>query len=310
MEKVKEKWDLSPKNLILPGVFLALFWGLAVFFAVTAKAPFYLFNFGYIGTSVALGIFLIQALPKRQKQWGRRVSELLVGLYMLFFLGFFGGENMQIEVFFSLLLSGVFAGATLHYLIAKIAGPLLFGRAWCSYACWTAMVLDFLPYREPKQGRIRGLGALRYLHFFLSLGLVLCLWLFFQKPGGIQPAAGLYWLIAGNLIYYAASVALAFGLRDNRAFCKVLCPIPVLMKLSSRFSLMKLRIDPDRCTGCGRCEKVCPMNVALLDYKAENKRVLATECIWCGACMYACPKEAVDTTVALDAGGKDKLRWR
>ena len=33
-----------------------------------------------------------------------------------------------------LLCSGVFEAATIHYAVAKIFGPLLFGRGWCGYA--------------------------------------------------------------------------------------------------------------------------------------------------------------------------------
>ncbi len=79
---------------------------------------FHLFNFSYIGTAIA------------------------VGLYMLVYLGFLCRENMQIEGFWYYLFLDVFEAATIHYVVAKILGPLLFGRGWCGYACWTAMVLD------------------------------------------------------------------------------------------------------------------------------------------------------------------------
>jgi hypothetical protein len=42
------------------------------------------------------------ALPKRQKLWGRRVAQFLIGAYMLIFQGLFQRENMQIEGFFFL----------------------------------------------------------------------------------------------------------------------------------------------------------------------------------------------------------------
>lgn len=32
---------------------------------------------------------------------------------------------------------------------------------WCGYACWTAMVLDFLPYKQPQKPRKEKLGILR-----------------------------------------------------------------------------------------------------------------------------------------------------
>ena len=30
--------------------------------------------------------------------------------------------------------------------------------------------------------------------------------------------------LAGNALYYIAGIALAFAFKDNRAFCKYLCP--------------------------------------------------------------------------------------
>jgi ferredoxin-type protein NapH len=310
MDHVKNKPSFSLKNLVFPLIFLGIFWGLALFLSIKTGAIFYLFNFGYIGTSIALGIFLIQALPKKHKAWGRRTSQVLVGCYMLFFLGFFNRENMQLEGFFMLLLSGVFAAATMHYFIAKIAGPLVFGRAWCSYTCWTAMILDLLPYKKPLKRRIRYLGIIRYFYFFLSLGLVLFIWFVLKDPVAPQSNTELYFLIGGNVLFYAAGIALALGFKDNRAFCKYLCPVPVFQKITSRFSLLKIRIDPETCVDCGRCEQVCPMDVKLLEYKNNRQRILSTECIWCSTCTYECPKNAISSTLGFDMGLKDKLNYR
>lgn len=100
--------------------------------------------------------------------YARRAAQLLVGLYILVYLGFICGENMQIEGFWYYLFTGVFEAATIHYAVAKIFGPLLFGRGWCGYACWTAMVLDFLPYRVPVAPR-KQIGWIRYITFAGSL---------------------------------------------------------------------------------------------------------------------------------------------
>lgn len=304
------KWDISLKTLIFPLLFLAIFWGLAITLTIFTGHIFYLFNFGYIGTSIATGIFLIQALPKKYKPWGRRTSQILVGTYMLFFLGFLGRENMQLEGFFMLMLLGVFAGATMHYLIAKIIGPLIFGRAWCSYTCWTAMILDLLPYKKPQNKRIKNLGIIRYIHFFFSLSLILFFWFILKTPIESQSMAELYWLITGNILYYAVGIILATTLKDNRAFCKYVCPIPVFQKVTSRFALLKLKIDPDKCIDCGKCEKACPMDVKLLEYKNNHQRILSTECIWCSTCTYECPKNAITSTIGFDVGIKERLNYR
>ena len=139
--------------LTIPLIMLAVFWSIAIALWLTTGNPFYLFNFGYIGAALAVGLGVYAALPARQKPLGRRLAQFLVGAYMLVFLGLIQRENMQIEGFFFYLFSGFFAGSVIHYLVAKLAGPLIFNRGWCGWACWTAMVLDLLPFRRHKTPR-------------------------------------------------------------------------------------------------------------------------------------------------------------
>jgi len=65
----------------------------------------------------------------------------------------------------------MFAGATIHYLVAPIGGTLLYGRGWYGYACLTVAILDLLPWKQPKEGRVSCLGLFRHVHLFDSLGL-------------------------------------------------------------------------------------------------------------------------------------------
>ena len=62
---------------------------------------------------------------------------------------------------------------------------------------------------------------------------------------------------SGNVLYYAAGIALAFAFKDNRAFCKYLCPVTVFLKPMSYFSLMRISCDSTKCISCGTCEKAC-----------------------------------------------------
>lgn len=97
--------------------------------------------------------------------------------------------------------------------------------------------------------------------------------------------------IIGNVVYYGAGVGIAIVLKDNRAFCKYLCPITVFLKPMSYFSLMRVKCDKEKCVSCGRCKRVCPMNVNMLD--SSRKRKNGTECILCMKCMSSCPKNAL-----------------
>lgn len=268
----------------LPPLMMWLFFeAVAVSLALMLDNLFYFFNFTYIGTALAIGLVLYE----KKKKYARNAVQLAVGLYMLVYLGIICRENMQIEGFWYYLFLGVFEAATIHYLIAKILGPLLFGRGWCGYACWTAMVLDLLPFKTPAAPR-KHWGVIRYIVFAASLAFVSLLFIF-QVP---YKETMMWWsFIIGNVIYYAIGILMAFQCKDNRAFCKYICPITVFLKPMSRFSLFRIKVDETKCIACGKCEKVCPMNVEVPSN--SRKKENATECILCMNCVENCPKNAL-----------------
>jgi polyferredoxin len=262
------------------GLFLLI--GLVLWF--TQGSVFFVFNFGYIGGFVSLGIYLMS----NKKPYARNIAEIGVGLYMFVLLGIIAGENMQLEGFFYFLFLGVFQAAVIHYAVAKIVGPFIFGRGWCGYACWTAAVLDLLPYKVPKAQRVKRYEYIRYIVFILSFSFVGALFIFKVE----QLSAIMYWsFIIGNVIYYALGVILAYKFQDNRAFCKYFCPITVFLKPFSYFSLTRIKVDKEKCIDCGACRKVCPMNVDMLDNKRSREN--GTECILCIECVNKCPVNAL-----------------
>ena len=272
------------KENMIPITIWLIFEIIAITLFLSTKKIFYFLNFTYIGTCVGAGI----SLMIYKKKYARQFVQLGVGIYMLIYLGILSRENMQIEGFWYYLFLGVFEAATIHYFVAKICGPLFFGRGWCGYACWTAMVLDLLPYKTPKEDR-KKLGWIRYIVFLISLLSVSALFIF--KVGNLENI--MFWsFIIGNLIYYILGIALAFIFKDNRAFCKYICPITVFLKPASYFSYLRIKCNHDKCINCKKCIKVCPMNVDMLD--DSRKRKNGTECILCCECTKVCPKNALD----------------
>ena len=275
--------DSEMKKYVLPTIMLIIFEAIAVTLWLTKDNIFYLFNFSYIGISISLGLFL---LTKKVKN-ARRIVQFLVGTYMLVYLGFMSNENMQIEGFWYYLFTGVFEAATIHYAVAKIFGPLVFGRGWCGYACWTAMILDLLPYKTPQEPR-KKLGFIRYITFIISFVFVSSL--FLMQIGNLERI--MFWsFLIGNILYYAVGIALAYICKDNRAFCKYICPITVFLKPMSYFSMVRVKCDKEKCVSCNKCKRVCPMNVDMTDN--TRKRVNGTECILCMECIDNCPKDAL-----------------
>ncbi|WP_331654422.1 4Fe-4S binding protein [Aminipila sp.] len=276
---------MSRKKYVMPFFILVVFETIAITLWLTLDNIFFLFNFTYIGSCVSMGFLLYL----RKVKYARMMVQFTVGLYLLFYLGIISHENMMIEGFWYYLFLGVFEAAVIHYAVAKIFGPLLFGRGWCGYACWTAMVLDLLPYKRPQQPR-RKIGFIRYIAFIVSLIFVLVL--FLLKVPNIEGL--MFWsFIVGNVFYYAIGIFLAFTLKDNRAFCKYICPITIFLKPASYYSVLRVKVEADKCISCGKCKKVCPMNVDMTNNSRKRKN--ATECILCFNCVEECPVKALHT---------------
>lgn len=272
---LKENWQIIVLWLIFELVACSL-----TFFT---KNKFYLYNFSYIGTCLAVGVYLYVHKVK----YARNVVQFAVGTYMLVYLGIICNENMQIEGFWYYLFLGVFEAAVIHYLVAKILGPLFFGRGWCGYACWTGMVLDLLPYKVHK-GERKNIGFIRYIVFILSLVFVSTLFLLNVK--NINKI--MFWaFVIGNAIYYILGILLAVILKDNRAFCKYICPITVFLKPASKYSVLRIKCDTEKCVKCNKCKNNCPMDVDMTDNSRKRKN--GTECILCMNCIDKCPKKAL-----------------
>ena len=54
-----------------------------------------------------------------------------------------------------------------------------------------------------------------------------------------------------------------------------------------------LKLNPDQCTGCGRCIEVCPHSVFLI---TDRKSVIIDKdrCMECGACVKNCSFKAIE----------------
>ena len=72
-----------------------------------------------------------------------------------------------------------------------------------------------------------------------------------------------------------------------RPFCKWICPLGAIYSLFNKVSLLNIKVEHNKCVGCGQCSKACKMDVDVC------KNPDHPECIRCGACIKACPKDAI-----------------
>lgn len=75
----------------------------------------------------------------------------------------------------------------------------------------------------------------------------------------------------------------------GRWFCNSLCPVGGILRLVSRFSLFKIKIDQQSCNSCGTCVMHC--KAGCIDSK--KKVIEFRRCVGCMDCLKVCPKSGV-----------------
>ena len=95
------------------------------------------------------------------------------------------------------------------------------------------------------------------------------------------------WLRSVSSLAVAAVMLIVIAVlawRNGRTWCNTICPVGTLLSLISRFSLLKIHFDVDRCKNCSMCSKNC--KAACIDFKTHT--VDASRCVVCGDCIDSC----------------------
>lgn len=205
-----------------------------------------------------------------------------------------------------------------------VSGMLIFigalvGRLVCGWLCPFGLVQDLL-YKIPFFKKITAFKAdrlLRYLKYVILLVFVILLPFFLLDAYGsstpwfckyICPSGMLFagipltalneslresagWLFAYKGLILAVTVLLSIII--YRPFCKYICPLGAIYGLFNKVSVLRIRNDEEKCIGCGKCERVCKMNVSVLSDPDS------AECIRCGICVRACPTESLSMKFSL-----------
>lgn len=285
--------------LMAPLITALVFTGASLFFAFVVKDPSPVPVFIIFALIQVTCMSLFAVLKGNGRKIVRSISILLIGIFLFVMAGILGRTNFQLEGFFFYVVSGTMSGVLVHFAMAKIIGPLLYNRTWCSWGCWTSMIFNLLPFKQNSAFN-KKMSHIRYYHFALSVILVAVLfYLFNYSVANSNPSSGagslseMIWFLAGNGLYYLTGIILAFTCKDNRAFCKYICPLVTFYKISSRFAMLRIRGNASSCTQCNACTRSCPMGIDISGQIAANGKVVSTECIMCLTCIGKCPGGAL-----------------
>ncbi|MDE5608452.1 MAG: 4Fe-4S binding protein [Muribaculaceae bacterium] len=258
----------------------------------------------------------------------RRVlaAIFLLGITLLF-LDFTGASYawfswMARLQFFPAVLSG-----SLVVVAAIILLTLLFGRLYCSIICPLGVWQDGIALigKKVRRNRYRWSPAktcLRWaslglfiLAFILGISLVVCILAPYSSYGRmvasiLTPAVRYVnnliasatdsslvyhrdvWFKTGAVFFISLGSLILIGTlawRNGRTWCNTVCPVGTVLGFLSRFSLLKISIDTDKCVNCGLCARNC--KAGCIDFK--NHAIDYSRCVACMDCIGKCSTHAI-----------------
>jgi polyferredoxin len=267
---------------------------------------FILFCLLALGTLCSLSFAVIPGLTEWSPQGGASVGPYtnICAISLVAAIGNLGAQLTKV------IFSGAIGGWGFYYVLALayLLFTLLLGTGWCAWVCgygaWdetcsragAARPLWRLPGGEAAGWRYSGLGVLLAVALIAwsSREAVFCRWICPFKIGE-QLWAGTAWEQAFQ-ISLTAVVAAVFviglpALFGRRTFCRLVCPFGAWQSLVGRVHPFQWACAEKRCTLCGRCRDVCPMQA--IDWDEKHGPRADAYCNRCGRCLDACPQGAL-----------------
>jgi len=81
-----------------------------------------------------------------------------------------------------------------------------------------------------------------------------------------------------------------FSYKRGRIICNVICPVGTLLGMISKKSVLKIQLDKNSCTKCGKCAGICKSEC--IDIKTQS--IDYTRCVVCFNCLPVCNDNAIN----------------
>jgi MauM/NapG family ferredoxin protein len=219
-------------------------------------------------------------------------------------------------------LAGRYLSLEMLLALFTLLATILFGRIFCGYICPLGITQDIIDYFYNKKNDVYH-RVVKLRHIFMAaaavsaaLGINLAFHLlpisiatrfyglvvfpfikapaffvmaFMQEHFGWFGYATLH-LTRSSTIFIITLIILfifIFSRNTRRFWCKYICPSGAFMGLLSLKAPYRRRVG-GKCTGCGLCDKRCPMH-AITNHKGYK----INDCICCKECVRVCPANAV-----------------
>ncbi len=202
---------------------------------------------------------------------------------------------------------------TMGVTLVWLAITFIFGRVYCSSVCPVGTLQDIVTWicRRLRPKRKFRYQQARKVRYHILVVYVICLLAgVVAVPLWIEP-----WNIMGNIcsavnpdaaratwieLGIGTATGIAAGIVSallivicaaftGRGFCNMVCPIGTALSIIEPHCLYHIEINPDKCTGCLKCEDVCPAQCI----KVVSRYIDNSRCVRCFDCTGVCDDDAI-----------------
>lgn len=201
----------------------------------------------------------------------------------------------------------------------------IFARAWCGWACplgavqdafgWLRRQARIAPWHVPDSAQAF-FGNLRHVLLWVALAISALIALPILGRVGVNDALFLIYcqICPGRIVFpllggvnpcwtdwtngittfmtflgWGFLAFFAFSLMVPRLWCRI-CGVGALLSYFNRGGLITLEKRASRCTFCGTCRRVCPVEIDRVYTERDNRVVTDSTCTLCLRCLESCPE--------------------
>jgi len=244
-------------------------------------------------------LFLIALISFAMRYPRFRKARAIFLLVSIVYFGFFRGacpcmiSSLQELILWILQKSVVWY--SLVWIVTLLFAAFFFGKIWCGWLCHLGALQEFL-HRPLKMKFLSTERAQRRLKTVqISVFILLVAQLVFTKSNlfcHYDPFKVAYNLTSPNMIGYVLLVILLVSsLFIERPFCRMFCPVGLLMGWISRIPWARKLVKGESCVNCVTCSHQCPSKAMLHENKLTTLHT--QDCLLCGECLSSCRKNAL-----------------
>ncbi len=178
-------------------------------------------------------------------------------------------------------------------MIAGIIGSFFRGRYVCGNLCPRGSFLDRILAKVSPGKHIP--DFFRGMPFRILIMVLLMGFMFFRgaaDPTNVYHWGSVFWMMC--LVTTGIAVILGTAIHQ-RSWCSF-CPIGTMQNMIGG-QKDQLAMAADSCKECKLCEKACPFDLAIVQYK-DLKQIPNRDCLKCSECISACPRNSLSWSQA------------